>query len=471
MTSRGTSYWPSGAVPLIAPEALGDVIARASDLSVVISDLGDVQSVLVNPDLAGVDWLDGWVGRDIRDVLTRESVEKFERRLAAINAGDLTGRAVELNHAEAGGPSFPVRYAFQPVGPDGAILMLGRDLRPVAQMQQQLVEAQMALERDYEHQREISTRMKVLMETTRDAVVFATLGSGRIVDLNGRAARLLGAATDELQGRPLGSLLAGPDGTLDLPRLAEDGRDEGAGPVRANVTGSARIVEIRATAFRAAGERMLLCRLDRHAEESGGAGAWGRQPGTRLARFFDLSPDAIVFTDRAGHILSANEGFLDLVDGESSTSVKGVSLGDFFARGGVDLKVLSDSAVRNGQMKLYATRVLTVFGEERPVEISVAALDDATHPALGFVLRDVGRADGARGPTGPEGVRPTRDLVGAATLKEIVAETTEVVEKMCIETAVELTGNNRMAAAEMLGLSRQSLYVKLRKYGLIARED
>ena len=32
---------------------------------------------------------------------------------------------------------------------------------------------------------------------------------------------------------------------------------------------------------------------------------------------------------------------------------------------------------------------------------------------------------------------------------------------MCIETAVELTRNNRVAAAEMLGLSRQSLYVKL----------
>ena len=43
-------------------------------------------------------------------------------------------------------------------------------------------------------------------------------------------------------------------------------------------------------------------------------------------------------------------------------------------------------------------------------------------------------------------------------------------EKMCIETAVELTRNNRVAAAEMLGLSRQSLYVKLRKYGLLSRD-
>ena len=31
---------------------------------------------------------------------------------------------------------------------------------------------------------------------------------------------------------------------------------------------------------------------------------------------------------------------------------------------------------------------------------------------------------------------------------------------------LELTGDNRAAAAEMLGLSRQSLYVKLKRFGV-----
>jgi DNA-binding NtrC family response regulator len=61
-------------------------------------------------------------------------------------------------------------------------------------------------------------------------------------------------------------------------------------------------------------------------------------------------------------------------------------------------------------------------------------------------------------------------LVGYSTLKDIVAETTEIIEKMCIETALELTGNNRVAAAELLSLSRQSLYVKLRKFGILGKE-
>ena len=71
--------------------------------------------------------------------------------------------------------------------------------------------------------------------------------------------------------------------------------------------------------------------------------------------------------------------------------------------------------------------------------------------------------------SGSEANRKVVELVGSASLKEIVAQTTDVVEKMCIETAVALTKNNRVAAAEMLGLSRQSLYVKLRKFGLLDR--
>ena len=52
-------------------------------------------------------------------------------------------------------------------------------------------------------------------------------------------------------------------------------------------------------------------------------------------------------------------------------------------------------------------------------------------------------------------------LVGQRPLKEIVKLTTSGVERVCIETALELTRGNRVAAARLLGLSRQSLYSKL----------
>ena len=66
----------------------------------------------------------------------------------------------------------------------------------------------------------------------------------------------------------------------------------------------------------------------------------------------------------------------------------------------------------------------------------------------------------------PRSVEQLTQLVGRVALKELVRETTDVIERLCIEAALELTGDNRASAAEMLGLSRQSLYSKLRRFGL-----
>ena len=51
-------------------------------------------------------------------------------------------------------------------------------------------------------------------------------------------------------------------------------------------------------------------------------------------------------------------------------------------------------------------------------------------------------------------------------LKDLVRETTDIIERLCIEAALQLNDNNRASAADMLGLSRQSLYVKLNRYGI-----
>jgi len=91
------------------------------------------------------------------------------------------------------------------------------------------------------------------------------------------------------------------------------------------------------------------------------------------------------------------------------------------------------------------------------------------HPCYGFTIRIIGvqKPSKPRRPRElPRSVEQLTQLVGRVTLKELVRETTDVIERLCIETALELTGDNRASAAEMLGLSRQSLYSKLRRFGL-----
>ncbi len=469
VSSRGTRYWNSGAIPLIGPDVLGDIIANASDIAVVISDVGQILSVLVNPHHGGFGRLDTWEGRDIREFLTSESVPKLERQLAEITQGQGSSRPIELNHTSELEWEFPIRYTLHRIGPDGTLLMLGRDLRPIAEMQQQLVKAQMALERDYEAQREYDTRFRVLMEATRDAVVFVALGTGRIIEVNSAAATLLGATVEELKGLAFAQEFEARRRGEFMSNLTASAIAETTAPLELQARRSRKRLFVTPSVFRAAGERMLFARIE-NAED---AEQTSDELTENLQALYQEGVDAIVFTDRDGIIRAANEAFLNFTDVAHVTMVKGKPLSDFLARGLIDTKVLIDNAARTGQMRLYATKLQTEFGSQIAVEISATYLNDRAKPAIVFVIRDASRAEAVRksgGAVTDDGVKSVMELVGSATLKDIVSETTDVVEKMCIETAVELTNNNRVAAAEMLGLSRQSLYVKLRKYGLINKD-
>jgi DNA-binding NtrC family response regulator len=92
----------------------------------------------------------------------------------------------------------------------------------------------------------------------------------------------------------------------------------------------------------------------------------------------------------------------------------------------------------------------------------------------GFFVRDVGRQRLPEAPieSGMAGsVAQLAQLVGRMPMKDIVGETSDMIERMCIQAALQLTHNNRASAAEMLGLSRQSLYVKLRRYDMAGSSE
>lgn len=457
-------------MPLIDPELLSEIVATAGDICLVVSADGHVTSVLANPHHTSFGRLSHWVGRMVADIMTGESHEKFQRRLEELQAPGARSVSVELNHVDEGISEFPIRYAMHCIGPDRAILMLGRDLRPIAEMQQQLVMAQMVLERDYENQREMDTRYRVLMEATRDAVLLVGMNNGRIADLNAAAATMLGGSRQELLGAAIAQEFEGRRRGEFLESLTNTAAATASNPVELVARRSQRKLRVVPKLFRTAGERLLLCRI----EGNDAASRAQNDIAENLERLFHEGVDGFVLLDDDGVITAANESFLKLTDSSHVTSVRGRSMADFLARGSVDLRVLLDNTRRAKQLRLYATKVLNEFNGQVPVEISATYLNDRPKPGYGLVIRDASRTEILRRTDltmGADGMRSVIELVGSSTLKDIVAETTEVVEKMCIQTAVDLTRNNRVAAAEMLGLSRQSLYVKLRKFGLLAKDE
>ncbi len=104
----------------------------------------------------------------------------------------------------------------------------------------------------------------------------------------------------------------------------------------------------------------------------------------------------------------------------------------------------------------------------RDVELTAAVADRDEKRVYAFLFRPVVVERSVLG----EMKRPLRpvsemtDLVGRVPLRDIVREATDIIEELCIEAALAVTQDNRASAAEMLGLSRQSLYSKLRRYGI-----
>ena len=313
-------------------------------------------------------------------------------------------------------------------------------------------------------------RYRVVMANIEDAVVFLSVQTGRIEGANDKAANILGMKADTLTGATFSKLFSDRTGAELLESLMNATLSNDAEPISVRATRTQKTLSLVPVVFRAGGQRVLMCRVLENAKPFITNYTSSDHDGALIQQ----TTDGIIFMDLQGSVLSVNDAFLNLVGAANTTDVVGSKLSDFMARGQIDLDVLLENTNQTGHMRAYATRLINDLGARVPVEASTTRLNDPQNPVIALIMRDVSRLDVIRTtesqPTMHDPAHNVMDLVGSASLKDIVAETTDVVEKMCIETAVSLTRNNRVAAAEMLGLSRQSLYVKLRKFGLLAKE-
>jgi transcriptional regulator PpsR len=448
-----------------ARRSLLELLCSACDVILLAGPDGLVEMSVVNPQSSMPPQIRDWRGQALMDLFASESRSKLEQRLSAGEGG----LPLELNHVDAANNGFPVRYTIRKWPKSGHVLLMGRDLRALAEVQQELVVAHRAIGRDHEVQRELETRYRVLMEENSFPLLIISETTGRIVDLNTSAARLLGAprgdlvnvaVAQEFEGRRRGEL---------IENLAKTALNDSSAVMDLSVRRTGQRVKISAKLFRASRDRLLLCRISL----SESAQTQQSERTVLLETLFDKGADAILFLDGGGTIKAANEAFLNLTDSHSASVVVDRSFADFLARGAVDLKVLLDNVKRSGHLRHYRTRLNTDFMGEVMVELSATLIQERGKQVIGIVARDSAVSDSMVWPSVAsenDGLRNVMRLVGYSTLRDIVAETTEIIEKMCIEAALDMSGNNRAAAAELLSLSRQSLYVKLRKFGILNKE-
>jgi len=237
------------------------------------------------------------------------------------------------------------------------------------------------------------------------------------------------------------------------------------------IDGEAR-VDVSASFLRQAGEERFLLRIGTRAAETQAAS--GASSGFYLQEVVRNAPDAILLTDAEGRIVAVNHSFLELAQLVAEEQVIGHSADRWLGRSGVDLSVLLSNLRDKSVVKLFSSTLMPQAGSPAEVEISACRLDEPNGAAYALFVRDVERRVARDHPVTarlPSSIDQVTQRVGRVPLKDLVRESTDLIEALCIETALEVTQDNRASAAELLGLSRQSLYAKLRRFNIGGDDD
>jgi transcriptional regulator PpsR len=448
-------------------ETASKLITMASDIALVVSNdrQGIILDVSFGSEALSAAMADNWIGKPWVDTVSVESRPKIELLLRDSSAKGMP-RWRMVNHASSTGPDLPVMYAAAQMNADGRVVAFGRSMQSMANLQQQLVSAQQSMEREYLKLRQAEARHRLLFQVASEAVLIVDAGNRKVLEANPAAGRMLGEGTRRLVGHLF------PDG-FDEPSTQALQTLLGAvlATGRTNdvtVTSADGSREFRAAAslFREERSSFFLIRLTPLNAEHASATP------TRDSKVLEIvasAPEGFVVTSLDGRILFANRAFLDLVQLATEEQSRNEPIERWLGRPGVDFNLLTAQLREHGALRLFATQLRGEYGSSSDVEICAVSVVDGEEPCFGFTIRDVGQRvifDRQISRDKPRSVEQLTELVGRVPLKDLVRESTDMIEKLCIEAALEITGDNRASAAEILGLSRQSLYAKLRRYGL-----
>jgi transcriptional regulator PpsR len=461
--SQAGPLFPRGKLGRLDESVAARVAAAGGDIALVIDRHGVILDMAISNAELARDGAASWLDQYWSDTVTLDSRHKVDQLLQdALSQGRTQWR--ELNQITPSSNSMMVRYVALDAGREGQVIAIGRDDRATSLMQQRLLEAQQAMERDYSRLRDAESRYRLLFQMSGEAVIIVDASSRRILEANPAADRFIGDAKTKLIGEIFARLFdaASQDAAAALLAIVQSAART---KPQVKLTSKGREFLVSASLFRQDGAIHCLVRL---APVEQGEPA-PEQDGLSLHAVLERMPDAFVVTDAALSILAANTAFLDLVRIATKEQAIGETLNQFLGRAGLERNILIDNLREHGSVRNFATVMRNQFDEQEDVEVSAVAVPEEAGTCFGFAIRSVRRRQAERDQSPPDlrrSVEQLTELVGRVKLKELVGETTDLVERLCIEAALQLTNNNRASAAEVLGLSRQSLYSKLHRFGL-----
>lgn len=444
----------------LSAETMGVLLGSSADIAIVIENGIVMDVALANDSLISSGYDKDWVGKAWIDTVTVESRPKIEALLRR-EPGDTPWR--QVNHMSQSALDVPVKYTTVPIKDGEQVVALGRDLSEISLLQQKLISAHQDLERDYSRMRMAEGRYRLLFNTSNEAILIVNGEDWTIEEANHAAETM----TEQLQKDLVSSSITGlfePAAAGRINTLVASASTQGAA-VQADLTlNTGKRVSLSGSAFLENDQKRIIVRISDEGETGQAS-----KPNRTLDTMIDHLPDGLVIADADQRILHINDTFAQSSQLSSAQDAKGEPLSTYLGRSSTDINVLYSTLRKNGLVRNFATIARDRFGSEEKVEVSAVAAPTKSGVVYAFSVRGVSRRL-TQAPRLdeklPSASTDFTELVGRVPLKDIVNESTLLIERLCIEAALKISDNNRASAAEMLGLSRQGLYSKLKRVGL-----
>jgi len=179
-----------------ALNALADVTLKLDTDGVV------VESQVNRADAADLRQIN-WQGKALQSLVIASHQVKVAQMIDwCVKHPDATSTATLAHFVSSTDTPAAVRYIFFYSSADQRIIAAGQDKRELSDAKQQLVNAQLSMERDYWSMRQTETRYRRLLDMSNDGFLVVDDSSQRVLECNQAASTLLQLAEQSLVGLP-----------------------------------------------------------------------------------------------------------------------------------------------------------------------------------------------------------------------------------------------------------------------------
>ncbi len=450
----------------LSGKELGQIAQASADISFVLDDAGLIQNIYSENKNLSTHIPDSLIGKKWLDVVEPDSKTKVQRLLEEATSENISKfRQINIPGNEKN-IALPMMCAAIRVLSNKKIIVIGRDLADTSRMQQNLVAAQQEISQNYLRISQLEERFRSIFEIGTEATMILKADDGYpIVDMNSSAVKQLVIAKNQNIGKSFLSLLP-EDEVVKVTNYLHDVLDAGEPNTLETSTLSGKEIRLSATAFTNSDKPYLLLNLK----------SLDLAKSASLLESDSLAIQAIennaygfVVCSPEGLILKANKAFIKLSNAKAEHTLIGTDIKNYLGSDTTDFDRMMQSLKGKVTAQSCVSSISNSSSSIKLVDISAVSVVQP-RACVGMIFRQVDSRQSKDKRIDKKLVRSSEELsmlVGKVPLKEILAETIDLIEQLCIKAALDLTKDNRVSASEILGLSRQSLYIKLRKYGLV----